>query len=289
MVIGGATANAVATVETLTAAGVETINMVAATGTAAATVSALVATSATAINITGSASPVSLTTGANAIASNLSVTATGSGVHTINFAGATGNGVSITTGTGNDIITGTVLSDVIRGGDGVDTITGLVGADVMTGGAGNDTFVFTTLASTQAAAGWAAGNTTAANIDSITDFVGNGAAAGDTIKITAVSVIATGVTTAADSTAVVTAITVATAADFTSLAAAAQAVTAGTASVTGAAGAVQMYDVTVTAGTMAGRYLIINDTTNTIQAGDTYISLTGVTGALNAQDFSFAA
>ena len=158
----------------------------------------------------------------------------------------------------------------------------------MTGGLGNDAFVFTTVAFTQS--GWAAGDTTAANIDWIKDFTGNAAAVGDSIQITAGSVIAAGVTTGAigtPSTAVVTAITVATAGTFTALTAAAQAVTAGTASVTGNAGAIQMYDVTVSAGTMVGRYLIINDTTSTIAAADTFINLTGVTGALNAQDFIF--
>ena len=83
-----------------------------------------------------------------------------------------------------------------------------------------------------------------------------------------------------------TAITVATAATFAALTTAAQAVTAGTAS---SGTTAQVYDITVTAGALAGRYVIVNDQTAAIDATtDTIISITGATGALNAQDFTFA-
>jgi Ca2+-binding RTX toxin-like protein len=71
--------------------------------------------------------------------------------------------------TGNEFaqeITGNAGSNVIDGGGGADTLDGGDGADTLTGSLGNDTFVF--------ARGQAA-------MDSITDFAGNGAAAGDSM------------------------------------------------------------------------------------------------------------
>ena len=48
--------------------------------------------------------------------------------------------------------------------------------------------------------------------------------------------------------------------------------------------------MTVTAGNLAGRYLVVNDATAAIVAGtDAIINVTGITGALNAQDFLFVA
>jgi len=96
-------------------------------------------------------------------------------------------------------------------------------------------------------------------------------------------------------TATVTAVTVATAADFAALATAVQAgVTGGAALVsTAAANGAQVLDVTVSADNLAGRYVILADTTAGISlapagAGqDTIISITGATGALNAQDIFF--
>ena len=299
-------ANNVITLANIGAAGVETINI---TATDSVTISALTSAAAmTSMAFTATARNVSVTTGALALNTNTAINASlVTGTTTLDATNATANAIALTGGSGVNTLTGTALGDSITGGaagDGLsglagndtisglagnDTITGGAGADTMTGGDGLDTFIFTTLALTQGA-GFAAGNTTAANIDRITDFVGNGASAGDSIQITAGSVIATGVTTGAaatPSTVTVTAITVATAADYTALTAGAQAVTGGVASVTGDAGAVQAYDITVTAGAMAGRYLIINDTTAAIAATDTIINLTGITGALNAQDFIF--
>jgi len=80
----------------------------------------------------------------------------------------TGNG-------GNNEINGYAGNDTISGGGGVDTLNGLAGndlidggagADKLSGGTGNDVFLFK------------AGE---ANGDTITDFVGNGTAAGDSI------------------------------------------------------------------------------------------------------------
>lgn len=65
---------------------------------------------------------------------------------------------------GNDTIYGFGGDDTIFGGDGNDRIFGGAGADTSTGGAGNDQFIFR--------AGEAQG-------DTILDFDGKGAAAGD--------------------------------------------------------------------------------------------------------------
>jgi hypothetical protein len=46
--------------------------------------------------------------------------------------------------------------------------------------------------------------------------------------------------------------------------------------------------ITVTAGAMAGTYLLINDTANAAAATDSLISIVGVTGTVSAIDFVFA-
>jgi Ca2+-binding RTX toxin-like protein len=69
-------------------------------------------------------------------------------------------------GSGNLSGTGNALGNSIFGNSGDNTLDGQGGADVLTGGAGNDTFVF------QRQQG---------NGDTVVDFAGNGAAAGDTL------------------------------------------------------------------------------------------------------------
>lgn len=212
--------------------------------------------------------------------------------------------LNITGGTGNDVLAASSVNDVINGGAGNDTIFGGVGADGLTGGAGTDTFVFATGNLRAAAA--AATDTNAANFDRIVDFDGQGANAGDVLRFgttTAVALDNTGATAAIaagaytigalavanGATATVTAVTVATAADFTALlTAAAAAITGGP--VVSSATVVQAYDVTVTAGNLAGRFLILNDATAGFAfATDDIVSITGVVGALNANDFVFQA
>jgi Ca2+-binding RTX toxin-like protein len=68
---------------------------------------------------------------------------------------------------GNDVITGAKGNDVIGGGGGSDTLDGGFGADALTGGLGNDLFIF---------------HKGEANGDVITDFAGNGVAAGDRLQ-----------------------------------------------------------------------------------------------------------
>ncbi|WP_019864974.1 beta strand repeat-containing protein [Methylovulum miyakonense] len=181
-------------------------------------------------------------------------------------------------------ITGTSSNDTLKGGVGNDTITGAGGADTMSGSLGNDKFVIANKAATQGSS-FAAGNTSAVNIDSITDFNGNGSAVGDTIQLGIGSSAFGTMTFTGSTTASVNAVTVATAGTFTTLASAVQSASAGVASSNSTA---QIYDVTVTAGTLAGHYAIINDATATITSSDTFISLTGITGALNSTDFLFA-
>ncbi len=207
--------------------------------------------------------------------------------------------VNITGGTGNDVLGGSAQAaqtDVLNGGAGNDTLFGNTGADILTGGAGTDTFLFNTPASIRGGA-FAVTDTNNANLDVITDFDGLGAAAGDVIRFgTTTAVAAAGITAGGftlggaafttATTSTVTAVTVATAANFTALATAIQAaiVGGGVASTNAAA---QFYDVTVTAGSLAGRYVVLNDDTAAIATTDAFIGITGAVGALNANDFAF--
>ncbi|HYE51486.1 MAG TPA: right-handed parallel beta-helix repeat-containing protein, partial [Azospirillaceae bacterium] len=70
---------------------------------------------------------------------------------------------------GNDTMAGGAGNDTVAGEAGADRLDGGAGADLLTGGAGNDVFVF--------ARGEAAG-------DRVSDFVGNGANAGDALQFT---------------------------------------------------------------------------------------------------------
>lgn len=222
----------------------------------------------------------------NNAASNAGFTVNASGSNTVDLTAAAGTSGYTVVSTGTGAVTGSAQADILTGtGANDSTFTGGGGADSMTGGLGNDTFVLAILADSRAA-GFAAADTTTANIDKITDFVGNAGAAGDTIQLgLGAAAFGTGITFTGITTANVTAITVATAADFTALTVAAEAATSGTASTSATA---QLYDITVSAGNLTGRYLIVNDNTAILEAADTIISLTGITGALNAQDFTFA-
>jgi Ca2+-binding RTX toxin-like protein len=72
-------------------------------------------------------------------------------------------------GSGNFTGTGNALNNWIGGGAGSDTLNGGIGADTLSGGAGNDFFTFLR--------GEAQG-------DTVLDFTGNGAAAGDSLRFT---------------------------------------------------------------------------------------------------------
>ncbi|KQP10200.1 hypothetical protein ASF28_03325 [Methylobacterium sp. Leaf99] len=248
------------------------------------TVGALVTTGIGTINVASNGTTANVLSLTNS--DNSSVNITGADALTVNLAAGTASGslVNGAAATGILTINGSGQNDVIRGGTAADILTAGAGADTITGNAGNDVFAFTTRADTKGA-GFAGTNTTTANIDKITDFAGNGTAAGDSIQLSGTAgAFGTGLTFTAATVANVTAVTVATAADFDTLTAAVQGASAG---VVSNATTAQIYDVTVTAGALAGRYAIVNDATNTIQATDTIIAITGVTGALNNQDFTF--
>ena len=193
------------TVADITAAGVETINLVATDHLTLSAATGL--TAMTALNVSG-AGNVSITTGALALGVNTTVNASAlTGTFTFVGTAGTTNPLAITgSATGVNAITGTANGDVIVGGSAADTITGGVGADTITGGAGADIYVTPAAASTTTAAG--------VGIDSIVGFGANSdvlrfaaadnvmAAGGAAVAATTVSVTAGGKATfaAADDT-----------------------------------------------------------------------------------------
>jgi hypothetical protein len=159
----------------------------------------------------------------------------------------------------------------------------------MTGGAGNDSFRFASRADTRNAS-FAGSDTSGANVDRIVNFAGNGAAAGDMITFgTGANAFGTGLTfigaTVVDIVAVSTV-----AVDFASLATGTENELANIslAPVASTAVTAQIYRVTVGLGSLTGSWLILNDDVAAITTSDTFINITGSTGTLNAQDFSFA-
>jgi len=137
---------------TLTAAGIETVNITTTdtnTTTQQDTLN-LVASSATRITVTGNAGlaftndtgntkvtvfDASGVSGASTAAANMAVT------YTSRTTVANSATTTITGGSGNDTLTGGATADTINGGLGNDVIDGGTGADVIDGGAGTNTFV----------------------------------------------------------------------------------------------------------------------------------------------------
>lgn len=78
-----------------------------------------------------------------------------------------------------------------------------------------------------------------------------------------------------------TAVTIASASDFAGLISSLAWVPVST------AGVAQILDVTVSGGSLAGRVMVINDDVAGIQASDTFINITGISGNLHASDFAF--
>jgi len=105
---------------------------------------------------------VSITTGAgnDGITGTASVDIIDSGAGNDNITTAGGNDV-ITLGAGNDNVTAGADNDTITGGAGNDWIFGGAGKDTMTGGADNDTFIYTTKTESSSAND---------SVDTITDF-----------------------------------------------------------------------------------------------------------------------
>ena len=283
------------TAGTIKAAAVETVNITANDAVAAGSAAVihtltLEAAGATTVTVTGNNGLNLTNTGNNVAITNFNAagvvgnaaadTAANLAVTFVSANTTAGATVTITGGAGNDTLTGNAGRDIITGGAGNDTIGGAGGADVLTGGAGHDVFVINSKAESRAAA-WDGAQSSFGLIDHITDFVGNGADAGDQIRL---GTLAADFGAPAGTLASVTlaAVTVATAADFNALFAALGNQTESTAN------NAHIFDVTIQAGNLAGRVLVINDSTAAINANDTFINITGITGALHSNDFIFA-
>jgi Ca2+-binding RTX toxin-like protein len=249
------------TIANLTSAA--SIDSITLTGAANATITtAALATANFAVN--GSAMTGVLTVDAAAFATNGVALTGGSAADSL-----TGGAHTINGGAGNDtLLSGLAGNDTINGGDGNDTLVSGTGNDSLTGGAGTDTFRYNGTAANVYTDSLA----TTAGLDRITDFVAG------TDKIALVN---TG--TAVTSVGAVTAVTVATAADVATL------LTAIGSQVAASAGAVaQVGLITVSAGAMAGTYLLVNDATAAAAGTDTLINITGVSGTITTADFVFA-
>ncbi len=266
--------------DTISAVG---MNAALIDGTTATSTGAVINMGASSLSATSIATLLGAGTAATAVAgisSNLSSVASGQAAYI--YANTTTSGSSsVDTLSGFENIVGSSGTDYLIGNSSANTITGGLGRDVMTGGSGIDTFVYG--ASVGNLVNYAGTDTTAVNIERITDFlVGT-----DVIQLTAgttfagIAVVATtGVTVAAPAA-------IASAATLTLLAAQAalaQVEVASTAGAAAAATGLQAYVYTV-AGTLGtlfeGRtYLVINNGDATIGADDVWIDITGVSGTL---------
>lgn len=270
----------------ITAGDFATVNLTltSGTGTFSGANQILTGAAGSTLNVLGAANMVTTDFTTNLVFAGTTInasTATG----TLNLAGD-GTANTITGGTANDRLDGGAGNDTINGGGGNDTIIGGLGADRLTGNAGNDTFMFAAAAGETRSATFLLADTTTNNIDRVLDFTGNGALAGDVIAFAATTA---GVN--AGATTSVTAVTVASANNFNDLIGGLASIAASTAT------NAQVADVTVSAGSLAGRYLVLNDNFVGFAAldgasgfaGDQIIALTGVTGTLNALDVVFVA
>ncbi|MGD9947267.1 MAG: beta strand repeat-containing protein [Desulfobulbus sp.] len=239
---------------------------------AAKTIAGVTLVGATTVNLssdgaTGSSNVITTLTNVE----NSNIVVTGSKDLTISNAlvgAVTGSKIDASAFTGKLVATGSGVSDILIGGTAADKFVSGTGADVMTGGAGADTFIY----NGGVASVFTDSLATTAGMDTITDFVAG------TDKIALVN------TGAPVTSVVVTNVTVATAADVATLLTA-----IGTQVAATVGGAEQIGVVTVTAGAMAGTYLMANDLVNAAAATDTLIKMTGVTGTITAADFVFTA
>lgn len=144
------TSSAALAANSVTLAGVETVNITNTdtNSTAHTNTLTLAATSATSVVVTGNAGLTLTNTGnvkiTNFDASGITGTAANAAALAVTFTSANttvAENVTIKGGSGNDVLTGgSVTNDAISGGAGADTLVYTGGADVFTGGAGNDTF-----------------------------------------------------------------------------------------------------------------------------------------------------
>lgn len=276
-------------VTTLEVGDLDTLTVTGAQNTTIGTVTNNTGTArTTTINAAASTGEVSI--GATANTSNVNYNFTGSASGKNTFNGSVGND-TITGGSNADLLGGADGRDNIDAGAGVDTIVGGLGADMLTGGSGDDVFRIVSRAETRDAVAFAITNTSASNIDRITDFVGNGGAAGDQIVFgTGNNVFGTTLQFNAGAARTVSAVSLAAADSLEQLQGLIDAAIGGGGQTASTAATAQILDLTIASGSLAGRYLVLNDEVQgTNFVNDTIISLTGVTGALHAEDIVFAA
>jgi S-layer protein len=137
--------NAALTAGTVTAAGVETVNIAStSTGADAGTTYnslTLKAADAASIVVTGNTGLLLATDAANAKVTNVDATASTGGIQYVSANTTAGAAVTIKgSATAGNILQGGVTNDTIVGGSGVDTLVSGTGLDTLTGGGGNDTF-----------------------------------------------------------------------------------------------------------------------------------------------------
>jgi Ca2+-binding RTX toxin-like protein len=199
-------------------------------------------------------------------------------------------------GLGNDDLSGGGGADTLNGGDGTDTLTGGngadlliggLGADFLTGGNGADQFAFTRAQSRNL------GNinavTNSSNLDRVLDF---NVAQDQFLLSTDANAYGTGAGVSANSVSVNTS-TVLFANNFATLAFGMN--NAPNPATIASNTTLQVYDVSVFTGSLAGRYLVINNNGAGISfsgnpdnsASDTIINITGISGALNGTNFAF--
>jgi Ca2+-binding RTX toxin-like protein len=254
------------------------------TGSFTNTLTAVLSTTTTTFDGSGLDFSDGLTDGA------LGLVISGGDTDGVSYVGSNGSD-SITGTGGDDTIVGGTGDDTLVGGEGDDVITGGAGADVLTGGDDDDTFVFASRAHTKNAT--YAGTNLTVEFDAITDF----AAAEDVIQLSSTAAaFGTGITLSADTVFEVTALTDAN--DFESLTElfAGIEATAGADGVASTSALVQVYVVTLTDaaddahfdGGDEKRLLIINDGTEALTVDDMIIDITGITGALTADNFIIA-
>jgi len=215
--------------------------------------------------------------------STVPVTIDTTGVSTSTMILGTNGGSLIAVGSGTNFIGGGAGVDQAFGGAGRDLFDSRGGADVFWGGGGNDLFRLENIQNTRSAEFSGAATRYSGMIDHFADFNGAGALEGDQFAID-MPAGAFGSQNLAFSGATVvnvTAVTVASASSFTALAAAITGAQASTAAVA------QVFDVTVSSGSLAGRVMVINDDVAGIQTSDAFVNITGIAGNLHASDFVF--
>lgn len=186
------------------------------------------------------------------------------------------------TGDGNDnLLDARGGVDFVAGGDGNDTLLGGAGADVLGGGNGNDTFRFLSRSDTRDAA-FSLADTTTANMDRVSDFNGNGVGPGDVFSFSRAGL----------------------GANFANFPEGFERTDALRGAINSFAelqasfgngnllsGANSVIDVTVSSGSLAGRYLILNDSDLALDLvnADVIINITGATGQIFNGDILFTA